>query len=153
MNLLQLPSFLTRLDFNKVVSDQRSRDGLGSLVYGVAAGLALGYFAAVCIKQSGQCADEADMRRKGVGLQPSADVTIPTETVAHTLGWHTNARGMVMCNQQFIPKCGEVKGVVGICHGFSDHTHGFIMEFAIKLCNDGFAVLTMDVEVGCSEKQ
>lgn len=51
-----------------------------------------------------------------------------------------------MCNQQFTPKSGEVKGVVGICHGFTDHTHGFLMEFAIKLCSDGFVVITMDLE-------
>jgi alpha-beta hydrolase superfamily lysophospholipase len=90
--------------------------------------------------------DECDVRRRRVGGKPAVDVIVP-DTVHHTLGWHMNSRGMVMCNQQFIPSNGLVKGVVGICHGFSDHSHGFLMEFAIKLCNDGFAVVTMDVEV------
>lgn len=145
MNSLQ--SFLSRVDFNKIVSDQRSRDGLGSLAVGLATGMSLGYFMCVCAKQMEQSPDEADMRRKRVGLNPSPQTTIPTDTVQHTLGWHTNSRGMVMCNQQFIPKSGEIKGVVGLCHGFSDSTHAFLMDFAIQLCQDGFAVLTMDVEV------
>jgi hypothetical protein len=144
MNSLQ--SFLSRVDFQKMISNQRSRDGIKSLVAGVATGLALGYFTCMCVKQSGQDSDDADMRRRRVGLTPSAEVTVP-DTVKHTLGWHTNSRGMVMCNQQFIPQSGEVKAVMGLCHGFSDHTHGFIMELAIKLCLDGFAVITMDVEV------
>ena len=141
-----LHNFLTRVDFNKIVTEQRSRDGLTSLLVGVAGGLALGYFACVCSNQSSQNSDEADMRRRRVGLNPSADVTVP-DSVEHSLGWHTNSRGMVMCNQQFVPRNGEVKGVVGICHGFSDHTHGLLMDFAIRLCGDGFAVITMDVEV------
>ena len=65
----------------------------------------------------------------------------------HTVGWHTNRRGMVMCNQQLVPKNRELIGVVGLCHGYSDHTHNFLLDFAVQLCNDGFAVITMDVEV------
>ena len=107
MNSLQ--SFLSRVDFNKLISEQRSRDGLSSLVTGVATGLALGYFTCVCASYRGQSPDEADMRRKSVGLEPSPRTIIPTDTVDHTLGWHRNSRGMVMCNQQFIPRTEKSK--------------------------------------------
>jgi len=143
--MISLHNFFRQLDFSKLVAQQRSRDGLTSLTAGVAAGLALGYFSCVCVQHSAQSSDEADMRRKRVGVNP-ADVTVP-DSVCHKLGWHTNSRGMVMCHQQFLPKGGVVKAVVGLCHGFSDHSHGFLMDFAIKLCIDGFAVIIMDVEV------
>mmetsp|Transcript_6211 Transcript_6211/g.10151 ORF Transcript_6211/g.10151 Transcript_6211/m.10151 type:complete len:370 (+) Transcript_6211:94-1203(+) len=142
--MISLHNFFRQLDFSKLVAQQRSRDGLTSLTAGVAAGLALGYFSCVCVQHSAQSSDEADMRRKRVGVNP-ADVTVP-DSVCHKLGWHTNSRGMVMCHQQFLPKGGVVKAVVGLCHGFSDHSHGFLMDFAIKLCIDGFAVIIMDVE-------
>jgi hypothetical protein len=141
-----LHKLLGRVDFNKLLI--RHSPLPGSLV-GLAAGMALGYFACVCVKQSAQNEDEAEMRRRRVGCDPSPDTQIP-DSINHTRGWHTNSRGMVMCNQQFVPKDREVLGVVGICHGFSDHTHGLLMDFAVKLCEDGFVVITMDVEVSAS---
>lgn len=148
MNTLQ--NILSSVDIQKAVSTQRSRDGVSSLVTGVAAGLALGYFARACMRYSSLNTDEAESRRRRVYNASSSIVTVPRDTVRHTRGWHTNSRGMVMCNQQFIPVGRDIRGVVAICHGFTDHTHGFLMDFAIKLCSDGYAVITMDVEVSAS---
>jgi acylglycerol lipase len=53
---------------------------------------------------------------------------------------------MVIAHQIFLPKNRSVKGVVGLVHGYGDHTNMFMMDIAIRLCNEGYAVLMMDME-------
>jgi hypothetical protein len=59
--------------------------------------------------------------------------------------WLPNARGALLFRQQLIPS-GPLNGVVGICHGFMDHTNSFHTELAIKFCEKGYAVVMMDAE-------
>jgi hypothetical protein len=42
--------------------------------------------------------------------------------------------------------CPSVRGVVGVCHGFGDHTQDTLVDLGARLASDGFAVLLMDVE-------
>lgn len=39
-----------------------------------------------------------------------------------------------------------VRAVVGMCHGFGDHSNGSMVDVAVKLVGEGYAVLLMDVE-------
>ncbi len=41
----------------------------------------------------------------------------------------------------------NLKGVIGMCHGFGDHTSDLLMDAAARFCREGFVVLMMDVEV------
>lgn len=113
-----------------------------SLLGGVAAGLLVG--CSLCLSLRIPREDEAEERRKKMKSRPNDSPT--PDHVQHNLGWHVNSRGMVLCKQQFLPKDGRVLGVVGVCHGFTDHCHGLLLDLAYKLCGDGYAVVMMDVE-------
>jgi alpha-beta hydrolase superfamily lysophospholipase len=41
---------------------------------------------------------------------------------------------------------GELKGVVGFCHGYSEGSSTMQRELAMKFCERGFAVITYDAE-------
>ncbi len=68
------------------------------------------------------------------------------ESIDYKLGWHSNSRGMIMCNQQFIPNNRPILGVIGLVHGYADHTHLFYRDVAERFCNQGYVVLMMDHE-------
>mmetsp|Transcript_1523 Transcript_1523/g.2449 ORF Transcript_1523/g.2449 Transcript_1523/m.2449 type:complete len:362 (-) Transcript_1523:134-1219(-) len=86
-------------------------------------------------------ADQADERRRRC---KALIFPVPTD-IEHIRQWTPNSRGMLLFRQQFIPH-GVIRGVIGICHGFGDHSQDFLTELAVKFCRNGFAVITMDVE-------
>eukprot|EP00602_Paraphysomonas_sp_CaronLab_P005710 CAMPEP_0185032002 /NCGR_PEP_ID=MMETSP1103-20130426/19814_1 /TAXON_ID=36769 /ORGANISM="Paraphysomonas bandaiensis, Strain Caron Lab Isolate" /LENGTH=300 /DNA_ID=CAMNT_0027567731 /DNA_START=188 /DNA_END=1090 /DNA_ORIENTATION=- len=59
--------------------------------------------------------------------------------------WVPNSRNLLLHRQQLIPVEGY-SGVVALCHGYGDHTLGFLTEIAINICKSGFAVIMMDAE-------
>ena len=69
---------------------------------------------------------------------------IDTAEIEHSYKWVTNDRGMLLFQQQFIPK--TIIAVVGICHGYADHSNVNLTEFALRLCKHGIAVLLIDME-------
>ena len=104
-------------------------------------GFGIGFLTSKLFSFRKRTCDEADERRKAF-----KDVEFPSipSTVSHHKGWAPNSRGMLLYEQQFIPK-GEIRGVVGICHGFSDHNNLYNAELAIKFCDSGYAVICCDL--------
>mmetsp|Transcript_28819 Transcript_28819/g.48404 ORF Transcript_28819/g.48404 Transcript_28819/m.48404 type:complete len:351 (+) Transcript_28819:38-1090(+) len=104
-------------------------------------GLAIGSFLGLLLTYRARGKDEADERRKHfhtVGT-PVAD------GIDHNYGWYPNSRGMLIFQQQYVPK-GKLKGVVGLCHGYSESSSMYIRVTAMKFCAKGFAVLSYDAE-------
>ena len=59
--------------------------------------------------------------------------------------WLPNKRGMLLFRQQYIPNQ-SIRGVIGLCHGFGDHSQEFLTDLSLKFCKSGYAVISMDVE-------
>jgi alpha-beta hydrolase superfamily lysophospholipase len=71
----------------------------------------------------------------------------PPTGIEYSSEWAPNSRGMLLFRQQFFPKGRKKKhAVIGLCHGFGDHSNALLMSVAETLCNNGFIVLSMDAE-------
>ena len=115
---------------------------LGILV-GIAVGVLLGYLWAWMSAHTTRKVDESDERRRLFLSNASYDIHVP-KGIAHFSEWQPNARGVLIYRQQFIPK--KIKAVIGMCHGFGDHTNTIMTDLALRLAKDGYAVVTMDFE-------
>jgi hypothetical protein len=105
-------------------------------------GIISGWIARYLLFSMARSVEDADERRKKHKKYP-----IPSD-VNHLSSWAPNSRGVLIHQQQFIPKAG-LKGVIMMCHGYGDHTLDFLTETALKFCQHQFAVITADAEV-CS---
>lgn len=113
------------------------------LVIGLAGGVFIGYLWAWLFSHSNRKVDEADERRKLFLSNAANDIKVP-KGITHYSEWQPNARGVLIYRQQFVPK--KIKAVIGMCHGFGDHTNTLLTDLAIRLAQDGYAVVTMDFE-------
>lgn len=68
---------------------------------------------------------------------------VPSD-VEHEDTYIVNREGMALYTRRFLPASGEIKAVVGLCHGFGDHTSWFVQNHAVRLVRQGFAVVCMD---------
>lgn len=87
---------------------------------------------------------ECDERRRILITQADKLFPIPND-IEHSREWVPNSRGVLLCGQTFIPG-GYIRAVIGLCHGFGDHSQDFLTELAVKFCRNGFAVVSMDAE-------
>jgi hypothetical protein len=96
-----------------------------------ALGLTVGLAMAQLLSFRKRSADEADERRKHFLTTGSAI----TPGVRHEYGWNPNSRGMLLFQQQYIPR-GKLKGVVGFCHGYSEcsATHQVCVLVCVCVC-------------------
>jgi pimeloyl-ACP methyl ester carboxylesterase len=85
--------------------------------------------------------DFADFRRMKAGRY-GLDA-IP-EDIHHESGWRQNRKGQLLFHQRFQKKNVEPRGVVLLCHGFGDHSAGYIGRLALTIAQLGFVVLSMD---------
>ena len=111
---------------------------LHMLLLGV--GALIGYTMSYLHSQTYRDRFEPDERRKFF----TEKIAIP-DNIDYINEWLPNSRGALLYRQQLIPH-GHVRGVIGICHGFTDHTNSFHTELAIKFCENGYAVVMMDAE-------
>jgi hypothetical protein len=107
-------------------------------------GAVIGYGVAYILSFMTRNPDEPDERRKTY-FKKHHKVVIPP-TIDHKMEWTPNSRGMLLFRHQYVPKNSEIKGVIGLCHGFGDHSQDFLTDLAIKFCKSGYAVLAMDAE-------
>ena len=110
------------------------------LVMGTLLGYAVGVLYSFSVRNSQEC----DERRRVLIARDDTLFPVPAD-IEHTREWIPNSRGMLLCRQRFIPG-GYIKAVIGLCHGFGDHSQNFLTELAIKFCRCGFAVIVMDAE-------
>jgi caffeoylshikimate esterase len=127
----------------------------------------LGAFVHYCyslVKLQGQArradCDNSDARRR-IHARAVLDAKDPTGVRIHKK-WAPNSRGMILFQQCVVPltnsknknkssnskssDSNKFKGVIGICHGFGDHTSDMLMDVAVRFCREGFVVLMMDIE-------
>jgi predicted alpha/beta-fold hydrolase len=107
-------------------------------------GALVGYVISFLLSFRGRNSQECDERRRVLITQSDKVFPIPDD-IEHTREWVPNSRGVLLCRQSFVPG-GYVRAVIGICHGFGDHSQDFLTELAIKFCRNGFAVISMDAE-------
>jgi hypothetical protein len=107
-------------------------------------GSVVGYGVAYLLSFMTRSRDEPDERRKTF-FKTQQKVVLPS-SIDHSMGWAPNSRGMLLFRHQYIPTNTEIKGVIGLCHGFGDHSQDFLTDLAIKFCESGYAVLAMDAE-------
>lgn len=107
-------------------------------------GIVFGYGVAYFLSYMRRNHDEPDERRRRYYLKSKSQV-IP-HTIDYNREWTPNSRGMLLFRQQYIPNSIPIKGIVGICHGFGDHSQDFLTDLSLKLCESGYAVLSMDAE-------
>jgi hypothetical protein len=107
-------------------------------------GVVLGYAVSLLTSFMARSSQECDERRRILINRDDKLFPIPKD-IDHIRKWVPNSRGMLLCRQIFVPG-GYVKAVIGICHGFGDHSQDFLTELAIKFCRCGFAVICMDAE-------
>ena len=84
--------------------------------------------------------DEADERRRSYNT-----TYVPSLDIEYEFQWIPNREGLLLFQQQYFPaKNTKLKGIVGLVHGFGDHSNSFLVELAEKLCRSGYVVLSMD---------
>lgn len=105
-------------------------------------GILLGLFIGIALWYRSRPHDEAKERRKRC---KHIGYPIPKEGLTHSYGWFQNSRGMLIYHQEYIPT-GEVKGVVGFCHGFGTHSHSFCREVCLRYVKRQYAVIAYDAE-------
>lgn len=111
------------------------------LALGVLVGYGVAYFLSFMTRNN----DEADERRRRYFLKQTNRQKIP-ETINYNMEWTPNSRGLLLVRHQYIPTAIPLRGVIGICHGFGDHSQDFLTDLAIKFCESGYAVIAMDAE-------
>jgi alpha-beta hydrolase superfamily lysophospholipase len=86
----------------------------------------------------------ADERRRLALMRiPPREVPADVDLV---VGWHLNKRGMLLAHKQYLPRDRPVRGCIGMVHGYGDHSQDLHMDVPLRLCQDGFAVFSMDIE-------
>lgn len=104
-------------------------------------GVLIGYLGHYLHIHSHRSHFEADERRKNYKKCYQTP-----DDIEHIREWLPNSRGALLFCQQLIPKHKKMVGLIGICHGFMDHTSNFHIELAIRLCRSGYAVVMVDAE-------
>lgn len=114
-------------------------------------GICIGYMVQFLQSHTSRCHFESDERRKKFNDK----IPIPDD-IEYLCDWLPNSRGALLFRQQLIPipipiSCGGVglmrpRGVIGICHGFMDHSLGAHTDLAIRFCREGYAVVMLDNE-------
>lgn len=112
---------------------------LHALALGV--GICIGYLVQYLRSHSSRCHFESDERRKRFADK----IPIPAD-IDYSCEWLPNARGALLFRQQLVPVAPPLRGVIGICHGFMDHSLGAHTDLAIRFCRQGYAVVMMDAE-------
>jgi pimeloyl-ACP methyl ester carboxylesterase len=86
--------------------------------------------------------DNSDYRRqkgKIYGLDEAPD------DIIHEYGWVPNIRGNLLFYQKWLPLPSKpVTSVVVLCHGFGDHSAGFLRKLAVKFAKLDYGVVAID---------
>jgi alpha-beta hydrolase superfamily lysophospholipase len=100
----------------------------------------LGYVYRLARNYTQRRIDEADERRRRHNK-----MYVPPLGIDYQFQWIPNREGLLLFKQQYFPaRNTKVKGIVGLVHGFGDHSNNFLVELAEKLCRSGYVVLSMD---------
>lgn len=108
-------------------------------------GIFLGYLINYLFRFIKRNKEESDERRRNYFKKFQENNQQINENINYNREWLPNRRGMLLFRQQFIPKT-YIRGIIGLCHGFGDHSQEFLIDLAIKFCHSGYAVISMDVE-------
>lgn len=106
-------------------------------------GILIGYFILYLKFYMKRDEDEADERRKKYSKLINI-INIPNN-IKYNKEWKPNSRGILLFRQQYIPNK-NIRGIIGICHGFGDHSQEFLIDLSIRFCKSGYAVISMDSE-------
>lgn len=85
--------------------------------------------------------DFADFRRMKAGIYGLDSIP---EDIHHECGWRQNKKGQLLFHQRYQKRNAEPRGVVLLCHGFGDHSAGYLVRLALIIAQLGFVVLSID---------
>lgn len=86
--------------------------------------------------------DNSDYRRAKAGKH---GLVMPSD-IYHEYGWVENSKGQLLFNQKWLPLDASIPvlSVIVLCHGFGDHSAGFLSQLAVKFARLGYGVVSID---------